>query len=102
MRKPKPKYQHDCEACTYLGTIIYPSPLADGTAPFSNADLYYCGRRKDIMEGTLVARHSSDGPDYSSVPVSIVGSLLGNKEMATRTPALIAAYYFAKAKGLVD
>jgi hypothetical protein len=34
--------------------------------------------------------------------VSIVGSLLGNKEMATRTPALIAAYYFAKAKGLVD
>lgn len=96
----KARYTHDCDECNYLGTISYPGPLSDGTAPLRNADLYYCPA--NWGGGTTIARMSSKGNDYSSMPISMVAShLLVAKEMATSSPALIAAYYFAKAKGLL-
>jgi hypothetical protein len=45
----KPLYIHDCDLCTFLGT-------SDG-----KSDLYVC-----LPGKTLIARHSSDGPDYTS------------------------------------
>ena len=44
-----PRYQHDdCDACVYLGQ-------------FNEYDLYYCPG-----EPTVIARASSNGPDYFS------------------------------------
>ncbi len=43
-----PLYKHDCDDCIYLGA-------------FGLRDLYYCPSGV-----TLVARRTSDGPDYTS------------------------------------
>lgn len=49
-----PKFKHDCDKCTFIGTV-----LAEGHV----ADLYrQCGTRK-YSEG-FILRFSSDGPDY--------------------------------------
>jgi hypothetical protein len=44
----EPRYDHDCDACVYLGQ-------------YEQYDLYYCPG-----EPTIVCRYSSDGPDYRS------------------------------------
>lgn len=49
----KPLFVHDCDTCTFLGT-------------FNNHDLYV--HTSDIHP-TVIARWSSDGPDYISVLV---------------------------------
>jgi hypothetical protein len=46
----EPLYKHDCAICVFLGT-------------FNEADLYF---HHGPLERTVVARYSSDGPDYSS------------------------------------
>lgn len=48
----KPQWEHDCASCTFLGHYRNTK---------ENYDLYYCAN-----EPTLIARHSSDGPDYTS------------------------------------
>jgi len=55
MPEETPRYQHDCGNCVFLGlhqedNITY--------------DLYVCAAGKNIS--TVVARYSSDGPDYLS------------------------------------
>lgn len=60
----KPRYQHDCIACHFLGR-------------FEDSDLYVCSRSKTLA--SLIARQSSDGPDYSSMPVMLI------KETVIRT-----------------
>lgn len=49
-----PQYQHDCECCVFLGHYTD----RDGT----NFDLYFCSQGGWL--GTLIARWSSNGPDY--------------------------------------
>lgn len=46
----KPRYQHDCSTCTFLGR-------------YKEYDLYYCpqGGREIV-----IGRFSDDGPDYIS------------------------------------
>jgi len=44
------RYTHDCDACKPLGE-------------FGNADLYFCAQ---LGIPTVIARFSSDGPDYTS------------------------------------
>lgn len=51
-----PRYTHDCDGCEFLGEC--------GTY-----DLYYCAR---CDEGTIIARASSDAPDYASTPVALL------------------------------
>ena len=46
-----PAFTHDCDACTFLGT-------------YDEADLYHCGQGGRIP--TVIARYSSEGPDYAS------------------------------------
>jgi hypothetical protein len=58
----KPKFTHDCEACTFLGH-------------FYDHDVYIC--RKSI-----VARHGHDGGDYYSMPQSIFTDQLTNENWA--------------------
>lgn len=46
-----PRYEHDCPRCRWLGQ-------------HGEADLYFCPG--SLANATVVARKSSDGPDYSS------------------------------------
>lgn len=51
-----PQFTHDCESCIFLGRYVdtYSSVRKD-------FDLYVCPG-----EPTVVARYSSEGPDYNS------------------------------------
>jgi hypothetical protein len=60
----EPKFEHDCEGCDFLGHAL-------------DADLYICGiDKRDRFSGSVIARYSSDGPDYSSMPTSAVEDML--------------------------
>jgi len=48
----KPKYQHNCDMCLFLGRYK------------KKYDLYVCAR--DNIADTVIARYNNDGPDYSS------------------------------------
>jgi len=48
-----PLYQHDCEACQFLGAA-------------GEDDLYAHPPHRHGKEVTLIMRHSSDPPDYCS------------------------------------
>jgi hypothetical protein len=49
-----PKFIHDCTICKFLGR-------------FNEHDLYVCMPKKG-GRGSLIARFSSEGSEYSSVP----------------------------------
>jgi hypothetical protein len=44
----KPKFEHDCDDCVFLGHYL-------------ENDLYYCPK-----EPTILARYGADGPEYTS------------------------------------
>ena len=56
-----PVHTHDCNCCTYLGTVTQ-----DGKW----YDLYTC-------RGSAVIRYGSDGPEYLSTPLSMAESMGG-------------------------
>lgn len=66
----EPRYDHDCEQCVFLGRFDHDGPLSDGNTERMECDLYACPG--SIMGGSLIARHSSDGPEYSSMPTEMV------------------------------
>ena len=72
----EPLFDHDCKDCVFLGT-------------HEGMDLYVCPQRG---MPTLIARHSSDGPDYTS------GINLGAKR---RIPYMAEAFDRAIARGLL-
>ena len=65
-------FKHDCEACISLGE-------------FKGADLYTC------LGQSLVARFSSDGPDYTSIDVFMLRRLLRQPKLRI-DPHLREAY----------
>ena len=48
-----PNHKHDCDNCTHLGSS-------------ESTDYYVCRRGTGSFNTTLIARYSSDGPDYGS------------------------------------
>lgn len=50
-----PRFKHDCAECKFLGYV-------DG------CDAYTC-------EETVILRSGDDGPEYSSLPISVIGLL---------------------------
>lgn len=52
----KPKWKHDCDQCTYLGSMHMHN---------HTSDWYVCSR-------TVLARRGDDGPDYWSMPTDMV------------------------------
>ena len=48
----KPLYDHDCDHCTFLGTVHYNGDWHD---------LYVC-------RNSVLARNGDDGPEYSFAP----------------------------------
>jgi hypothetical protein len=55
MPEETPRYKHDCKNCVFLGLYQENNTIYD---------LYVCAAGKNIS--TVVARYSSDGPDYFS------------------------------------
>lgn len=69
-----PVFEHDCDGCTFLGHV-------------TGKDLWFCPQ---AGSPTVIARWSSDGPEYESMsPLS-----------AGLSPALTAARNLAAARGL--
>lgn len=60
----RPLFEHDCDCCTHLGTV----KVYDGVY-----DLYSCPQGGHGV--TLLARWSSNGPDYLSSPPQYIGDL---------------------------
>jgi hypothetical protein len=81
-----PKFDHDCEVCTFLGT-------------YEKHDLYHC---KQATGSTVIARHSSDGPDYVSGMVFAKSLTQDTRadHMDASNRALRVAYLIAKDAGL--
>ena len=50
-----PQFQHDCTACKFIATI-------------NEMDVYIC---KSGIGQSIIARFSSDGPDYASTDLAI-------------------------------
>jgi hypothetical protein len=59
-----PKFIHDCDTCQFLGR-------------YQKHDLYYCPK---CAEGTVIARYGNHGPDYRSMPISMLTftAMIGN------------------------
>lgn len=56
----KPKWEHDCDSCVFLGNTI---------GGHHTVDLYYhASTEHDYV--SVIARYSDDGPDYSSTDLS--------------------------------
>lgn len=70
-----PLFTHDCDGCTFLDH-------------FNGADLYFCPQNGNP---TVIARMSSDGPDYMS----------GMEFAEVGHPFLSKALEMAKTRGLV-
>ena len=70
-------YKHDCDRCTPLGS------WSDGQRI---CDLYYCDKFK--LMPTVIARHGSDGPEYTS-------------GLGTQVPVLLEAERLARERGLL-
>jgi len=82
----KPTFEHDCPSCTFLGT-------------YEKHDLYHC---KGCTGSTVIARYSSEGPDYVS-GMAFAKSLTQNTpadRMDASIRALRVAYLIAKDAGL--
>jgi hypothetical protein len=65
------------------------------------ADLYCCGKG---FQTSIIARFSSKGSDYASMPANLFVQHYIDKtpeDFSTAAPFLMAAYYFAKAKGVL-
>lgn len=56
-----PVFIHDCDHCTFLGH-------------YAGCDVYTCGI--DTASGSIIARDGNDGPDYSSMPISLFKELI--------------------------
>jgi hypothetical protein len=62
MTQPAPIHTHDCNLCRYLGTI------ASGGGWH---DVYVCERNPVETDRSVIMRYGSDGPEYTSVPLSM-------------------------------
>ncbi len=60
------KYEHDCSHCTFIGT-------------FADMDVHIC-KGETEFQTSIIARFSSDGPDYASSPVSIFKDQIKNNK----------------------
>jgi len=95
----KPRFQHDCDQCVFLGRAEHTISIHPGFMPSDedfdgvfelaskkDVDLYFCKKGP----WTVIARYSDDGPDYVS-----------GLQLADRTPDLKIARRMAQAKGLL-
>jgi hypothetical protein len=68
----KPKFQHDCDKCEFLGHYF-------------DHDVYVCLPQgfescEGATAGSIIARHGDDGPEYASSPLPHFQSQLFDRE----------------------
>lgn len=61
-----PMYEHDCDACVYVGTFYNSSP----TARNGWEDWYCCASEYNDYEVSLIRRQSGEMGDYHSFPLA--------------------------------
>ena len=67
----KPKFTHDSDCCTFLGTL-------DGI------DMYFCGQN---VIPTVIARYGDDGDEYmSGAEIAAIASCNGTLRVLCGTP----------------
>lgn len=60
-----PVWKHDCEACTFIGTMTH---ILEGT----EHDIYLCLSKNDVLlDSSLIVRDSDNPPDYHSRPLGM-------------------------------
>jgi hypothetical protein len=65
-----PQYMHDCDGCQFLGRFRHLGLVTEEKRERFELDLYVCP--VGVMGASYIARHSSEGPDYASMPESIL------------------------------
>lgn len=84
----KPRHTHDCDTCEFLGRLDYFDPWSE---TWQETDLYFCAKADRYAGGTLIARRSSEGSDYSSVPRTFAERWAETFPWSTAGPAIVAA-----------
>ena len=73
------RYQHNCDACIPLGE-------------FDKFDLYAC-KAGGVLGTSYIARYGSDGPEYASVPYTILRRCyVGSDRLNAAGVAMVIAY----------
>ena len=81
--KTPPLYEHDCQACDYFGTAVFQG---------ENGDVWlHAGTG---IDGSLIHRRSSGGPDYWSMPIFGIewGASSGGRFPKTIDPLMRAVF----------
>lgn len=86
----KPTFLHDCVGCVFLGSYTW-----DG----KEHDLYTC--KQGMNWPTVIARYSSDGPDYMSGLEVAVNIETHPHDKSDQTHPLVEAMKRAKERGLL-
>ena len=76
------KFQHDCDACVFLGSH---------TDKEGQHDFYYC--LGYIGQGSVIARYGDRGSEYQSMAATV-----GAIELFEREPEYVLAIAYRKAK----
>lgn len=80
-----PRHTHDCLACVYLGRTDNAGCMPER----EYGDVYWHADNGN-GEAEVIIRHSSDGPDYLSMPASLLDRMPGD---AWRAAAVLVALW---------
>jgi hypothetical protein len=86
----KPKHQHDCKACSFLGQFV-----TEG----QTLDLYHC-EQGGIMP-TLLYRHGDKGSEYGTMPPTVYHQIKRDRPDLIPGHPGVAAYKLALKRGLI-
>jgi len=69
----KPKYTHDCDKCTFIGTYKEQSENGDKQTKkgikYSDVDVYICQHEKNLERSPVIIRYSDEPSDNTSSPL---------------------------------
>lgn len=82
-----PRYKHDCTVCQYLGQYDHKGRYNQGIF-----DLYVCIREDKPEYISILARHGHDGPQYSSMPLSLLETIPQREDTLEPLRACLAKY----------
>ncbi len=103
MTDVKPKFQHDCDGCKFLGQHIFDNGRV--------VDLYWCPSSKNdpvslACDTSVIGRYGDECPDYaaSMPPKAFAGSYLEDlkKDDSGRHNWYLTALTLAEQAGLYD
>lgn len=94
----KPRFEHDCSSCQFLGQFTYEPPREMRERM---VDLYYCAGCEADMGGTILVRDGDAPHEYGSMPVCIIRGWLAD-ERARKTFATLTEAYIEGLKRMEE